>query len=93
MDGITTYPFNIFGGGWEKVTPAVEQLPFKGDTIIGNDVWIGQNVTIMPGVKWEMEQLLLRTQRSLKILSPTQRGRKCRIDSFSFCYSIDESRS
>ncbi len=51
MDGITTYPFNIFGGGWEKVAPTVEQLPFKGDTVIGNDVWIGQNVTIMPGVK------------------------------------------
>jgi virginiamycin A acetyltransferase len=51
MDGITTYPFNIFGCGWEKVTPTIEQLPFKGDTVIGNDVWIGQNVTIMPGVK------------------------------------------
>lgn len=51
MDGITTYPFYIFGCGWEKVTPAREQLPFKGDTVIGNDVWIGQNVTIMPGVK------------------------------------------
>lgn len=51
MDGITTYPFNIFGGGWEKITPTVEQLPFRGDTVIGNDVWIGQNVTIMPGVK------------------------------------------
>lgn len=51
MDGITTYPFNIFGGGWEKDTPTIEQLPFKGDTVIGNDVWIGQNVTIMPGVK------------------------------------------
>jgi virginiamycin A acetyltransferase len=51
MDGITTYPFNIFGCGWEKVTPAIEQLPFKGDTVISNDVWIGQNVTIMPGVK------------------------------------------
>ncbi len=51
MDGITTYPFNIFGGGWEKVTPTLNQLPFKGDTVIGNDVWIGQNVTIMPGVK------------------------------------------
>ncbi len=22
----------------------------KGDTIVGNDVWIGQNVTVMPGV-------------------------------------------
>lgn len=51
MDGITTYPFNIFEGGWEKVTPAIGQLPFKGDTVIGNDVWLGQNVTIMPGVK------------------------------------------
>lgn len=51
MDGITTYPFNIFGHGWEKVTPAVEQLPVKGDTVIGNDVWIGEYVTIMPGVK------------------------------------------
>ena len=51
MDGISTYPFNIFGGGWERVTPTVEQLPFKGDTVIGNDVWIGENVTIMPGVK------------------------------------------
>lgn len=51
MDGITTYPFNIFGSGWEKVTPTVEQLPFKGDTVIGNDVWIGEYVKIMPGVK------------------------------------------
>lgn len=50
MYGITTYPFNIFGVGRQKVTPTVEQLPFKGDTVIGNDVWIGQNVTIMPGV-------------------------------------------
>lgn len=25
--------------------------PVKGDTIIGNDVWIGHQVTIMPGVK------------------------------------------
>lgn len=51
MDGFTTYPFYIFDSGWEKVTPQIEQLPFKGDTVIGNDVWIGQNVTIMPGIK------------------------------------------
>ena len=25
-------------------------LPLKGDTIIGNDVWIGQNAVILPGV-------------------------------------------
>lgn len=50
MNSVTTYPFNIMGGGWEKCTPALEDLPYKGDTVIGNDVWIGQNVTIMPGV-------------------------------------------
>ncbi|MGE1063555.1 CatB-related O-acetyltransferase [Megasphaera paucivorans] len=50
MKGITTYPFHIFGSGWETVTPTMEQLPFRGDTVIGNDVWIGQYVTIMPGV-------------------------------------------
>lgn len=50
MNSVTTYPFNIMGNGWEKVTPKLEDLPLKGDTIIGNDVWIGQNVTILPGV-------------------------------------------
>ena len=50
MDGFSTYPFNIFGHGWEKFTPAIEELPFKGDTMIGNDVWIGMDATIMPGV-------------------------------------------
>lgn len=50
MNSVTTYPFNIMGNCWEKVTPKLEDLPLKGDTIIGNDVWIGQNVTILPGV-------------------------------------------
>lgn len=50
MDG-STFPFNIFGNGWEKFTPSIEDLPIKGDTIIGNDVWIGRRATIMPGVQ------------------------------------------
>ena len=25
-------------------------MPYKGDTVIGNDVWIGQNAVILPGV-------------------------------------------
>ena len=45
-----TYPFNSVAHGWEKCTPALDELPFKGDTVVGNDVWIGQNVTILPGV-------------------------------------------
>lgn len=51
MCSVTTYPFNIMGNGWEKAMPTLEELPFKGDTIIGNDVWIGQHVTVMPGIK------------------------------------------
>lgn len=49
MDG-STYPFNIFGNGWEKHTPALDMLPLKGDTVVGNDVWIGMDAMIMPGV-------------------------------------------
>ncbi|KRD99841.1 MULTISPECIES: Vat family streptogramin A O-acetyltransferase [Priestia] len=50
MDGFSTYPFNIFREGWEKHTPTLNQLPFKGDTIIGNDVWVGMDTVIMPGI-------------------------------------------
>ena len=51
LSGFSTYPFYIFGNGWEKVSPEDEELPFKGDTIVGNDVWIGYKSVIMPGVK------------------------------------------
>ena len=51
LDGISTYPFQIFGNGWEKVAPNPEQLPYKGNTVIGNDVWIGYEAVIMPGVQ------------------------------------------
>ena len=30
--------------------PDPSEMPFKGDTVIGNDVWIGQNAVIIPGV-------------------------------------------
>ena len=49
--GFSNYPFFIFGNGWEKSAPQPGDLPFKGNTEIGNDVWIGYNATIMPGVK------------------------------------------
>lgn len=49
---VTTYPFNVFGGAWtENTPPHMEQLPHKGDTVVGNDVWIGRESVIMPGVK------------------------------------------
>lgn len=51
LDGFSTYPFQIFGNGWEKIEPQPEELPYKGNTVIGNDVWIGYEAVIMPGVQ------------------------------------------
>jgi virginiamycin A acetyltransferase len=51
MGGFSTFPFNIFGGDWSAFAPKFSDLPYKGDTIIGDDVWIGFNSIIMPGVK------------------------------------------
>ncbi|MFC6996893.1 CatB-related O-acetyltransferase [Rufibacter roseus] len=51
---VSTYPFGIFGNGWEKVMEGVElheKYPSKGDTVVGHDVWIGLEAVIMPGVK------------------------------------------
>ena len=54
MNGFSTYPFNNF-----MMTPqttmddinAMFAIPGqKGDTIVGNDVWIGTEAMIMPGV-------------------------------------------
>jgi virginiamycin A acetyltransferase len=51
MGGFSTYPFNIFGGGWEQgFDPADWQTGYRGDTIVGHDVWIGTEAMIMPGV-------------------------------------------
>lgn len=51
---LSTFPFAIFQHGWEKILEGVdvrEKFPSKGDTIIGNDVWIGYDALIMPGVR------------------------------------------
>ena len=48
LDGISTYPFKMLGKSWSEVPLRGVN---KGNTEIGNDVWIGNSVTIMPGVK------------------------------------------
>jgi virginiamycin A acetyltransferase len=51
LGGFSTYPFSIFQNGWEKdFDPQVFLDGSRGDTRIGNDVWIGTGATIMPGV-------------------------------------------
>lgn len=49
MNAITTFPFYTLEA-WDMEPPSPEDLPLKGDTVIGNDVWIGQNAVILPGV-------------------------------------------
>jgi virginiamycin A acetyltransferase len=48
-DWFTNYPFPVFGNGWESAMP--KDWPNKGDTVIGNDVWLGYGATLMPGVQ------------------------------------------
>ena len=49
MNAVTTFPFYTLEG-WEMDAPAATDMPFKGDTVVGCDVWIGQNAVILPGV-------------------------------------------
>jgi len=49
MNAVSTFPIYTLEG-WDMKPPASSDMPFKGDTVIGNDVWIGQNTTILPGV-------------------------------------------
>lgn len=49
--GPSAYPFFIFGGAWsEHTTEPARAAPRRGDTIVGNDVWIGYGAIVMPGV-------------------------------------------
>lgn len=48
-DAVSTYPFAIFGNGWENAMEG-RAYPQKGNIKVGNDVWIGYKATIMAGV-------------------------------------------
>lgn len=49
MSSVSTFPFYTLEG-WNMKAPKPEDMPFKGDTVVENDVWIGQNAVILPGV-------------------------------------------
>lgn len=48
LGGLSTYPFGIFGGSWAAAMP--ESWPTRGDLVIGHDVWIGYEATVLAGV-------------------------------------------
>lgn len=49
-NAISSYPFAVFGNGWEHAMEG-KSYPYKGDTVVGNDVWLGYKSTILAGVK------------------------------------------
>ena len=49
LDCLSTYPFEIIDEFKGLARPFANRGN-RGDTVIGNDVWIGQNATILPGV-------------------------------------------
>nr|BEK68139.1 CatB-related O-acetyltransferase [Kitasatospora purpeofusca] len=50
-DGPSTFPFPIMGGSWAAHFDLLTDLPNRGDTVVGSDVWFGNGVTVMPGVR------------------------------------------
>ena len=52
MNAVTTFPFYTLEG-WNMKPPEISDLPLKGNTVIENDVWIGQSAVILPGVHIE----------------------------------------
>lgn len=46
-DTVPAFPFSIFGDAWVAAEP--DTWPQRGDTVIGNDAWIGYRATVLPG--------------------------------------------
>ncbi|MCZ9346981.1 antibiotic acetyltransferase, partial [Streptomyces sp. TRM76130] len=36
------------GGSWAEHFDLITDLPGRGDTVVGNDVWFGHGATVMP---------------------------------------------
>lgn len=49
LDCLSTYPFEIIDE-FKGLSRPFGDRGNRGDTVIGNDVWIGQDATILPGV-------------------------------------------
>ena len=49
--GPSTFPFGIFGEPWAELTmDLVMGAPSRGDTVVGNDVWLGYRALVLPGL-------------------------------------------
>jgi len=48
--GPSTFPFGIFGPPWDVTMDLVMGAPSRGDTVVGNDVWLGYQALVLPSV-------------------------------------------
>ncbi|MFN0263947.1 CatB-related O-acetyltransferase [Tepidamorphus sp. 3E244] len=48
MRGLSAFPFRVFNP--DTMTAYVDEVAGYGDTVIGNDVWLGYEATVLPGV-------------------------------------------
>ena len=48
MKGFSTYPFAVFNP--DTMGAYVDEVATYGDTVVGNDVWLGYGATVLPGV-------------------------------------------
>jgi len=49
MRGFSTYPFAVFNP--DTMGAYVDEVAGHGDTVVGNDVWLGYCATVLPGVR------------------------------------------
>ncbi len=49
--GVSTFPFPMFGGDWLAHMDLFADRDFPGDTVVGNDVWLGYESAVLPGVR------------------------------------------
>lgn len=46
VNRLSAFPFSIFGNAWSDAT---SHEASRGDTVVGNDVWIGYGAVVLPG--------------------------------------------
>jgi virginiamycin A acetyltransferase len=49
--GLSTFPFPMLGADWLEHMGLFAARPPRGDTVVGNDVWLGYHAIVMPGAR------------------------------------------